>query len=248
MVRELKCQAIAMSVNWAQHSAAIKEAYGHSLSATRHIRHVLLAAITAGDIKPGERLKEAELGKQLGFSRTPLREAIAALKAEGIIEIGEGGSLQVRVLAYQDIHALYEMRATLEGMAARLAATGASAAEKRFINDMRAAEAELVNERAPAATLANMNSKFHHAILLASHNPFLAEATDRLRKIMVLLGPTAYSLPSRIAAIASEHDAINDAIQAGQAAAAENAAKQHLNNAAKARLEIITNHQIGSLD
>ena len=117
-----------MPIDWAKHSRAVNQRYGDSLSATRHIRHVLLAAINAGDIMPGTRLTETELGKQLGFSRTPLREAIAALKAEGIIETGEGGSLQVRVLAYQDIHALYEMRATLEGMAARLAATGASPA------------------------------------------------------------------------------------------------------------------------
>ena len=111
---------------------------------------MLLAAITAGDVAPGARFTETELGKQLGFSRTPLREAIAALKAEGIVETSEGGSLQVRVLAYHDIHALYEMRATLEGMAARLAATGASPAEKLFIGEIRASEAQLIKNQAPA--------------------------------------------------------------------------------------------------
>lgn len=237
-----------MPIDWAKHSRAVNQRYGDSLSATRHIRHVLLAAITAGDIMPGTRLTETELGKQLGFSRTPLREAVAALKAEGIIETGEGGSLQVRVLAYQDIHALYEMRATLEGMAARLAATGASPAEKLFINEIRITETQLINSQASAAALAQINSKFHHGIYLASHNGFLTEALDRLSRTMVLLGPTAYSLPARIQEIALEHDSINEAIQAGHGDDAEAAAKRHLRNAVKARLQIIAGQQRGSLD
>jgi DNA-binding GntR family transcriptional regulator len=237
-----------MPINWAHHSQAVQQLHGESLAATRHIRYVLTAAIIAGDLLPGARLKETDLGKQLGYSRTPLREAIAALKAEGIIEIGEGGSLQVRVLAYQDIHALYELRATLEGMAARLAASGASPAEKLFIAETRAAESRLISQHAPASALAHINSTFHHGILLASHNAFLIESLDRLSTIMVLLGPTAYSLPARVAEIASEHDAINDAIQASQPDVAERAAQQHLHNAVKARLHIIASRQRGSLD
>ena len=237
-----------MSIDWTRHSLTVKQMHGDKLPATRHIRHMLLAAITAGDVAPGARFTETELGKQLGFSRTPLREAIAALKAEGIVETSEGGSLQVRVLAYQDIHALYEMRATLEGMAARLAATGASSAEKLFIGEICASEAQLIKNQAPAVDLARINSKFHHGIFLASHNAFLVEALDRLNQIMVLLGPTAYSLPARIQEIASEHEALNDAIQSGQANTAEAAAKLHLRNAAKARLQIIANQQRASLD
>ena len=185
-----------MSIDWTQHSLTVRQTYGDSLSATRHIRHMLLTAITAGDVAPGARYTETELGKQLGFSRTPLREAVAALKAEGIVETGEGGSLQVRVLAYHDIHALYEMRATLEGMAARLAAIGASPAEKLFIDEIRTNETKLIKNQAPAADLARMNSKFHHGIFLASHNGFLLEALERLSQIMVLLGPTAYPILS----------------------------------------------------
>jgi DNA-binding GntR family transcriptional regulator len=237
-----------MSIDWTQHSLTVRQTYGDSLSATRHIRHMLLAAITAGDVAPGARFTETELGKQLGFSRTPLREAVAALKAEGIVETGEGGSLQVRVLAYHDIHALYEMRATLEGMAARLAATGASPAEKSFIDEIRSSETQLIKHQAPAAELARMNSKFHHSIFLASHNGFLLEALERLSQIMVLLGPTAYSLPARIQEIAMEHNAINNAIQSGQADDAEAATKRHLRNAAKARLHIIANQQRATMD
>ena len=76
---ESSCQATAMSIDWGKHSRAVNQRYGDSLSATRHIRHVLLAAIDAGDIMPGTRLTETELGKQLGFSRT--KNGLAVIKS-----------------------------------------------------------------------------------------------------------------------------------------------------------------------
>ena len=82
-----------MSIDWTHHSLTVRQVHGDKLPATRHIRHMLLAAITAGDAVSGARFTETELGKQLGFSRTPLREAIAALKAEGIVETSERGEI-----------------------------------------------------------------------------------------------------------------------------------------------------------
>ena len=237
-----------MSTDWALHDAAVTRSFGDSLSAVRRIRHVLIAAITAGDIAPGARLKEADLGQQLGVSRTPLREALAALRAEGILSIGEDGGLCVRALDYQDVHALYQMRATLEGMAAELAAAQASLAERSFIAAVRAEEASLVTSGATPSVLAEINGRFHHAILLASHNPFLIETMQRLGTLMVLLGPTAYSLASRVDEIGSEHDAINAAIQAAQPDDAGPAARTHLQNAVRARLAIMATGQKGHID
>ena len=237
-----------MSTDWALHDSAVTRSFGDSLSAVRRIRHVLIAAITAGDIAPGARLKEAELGQQLGVSRTPLREALAALRAEGILSIGEDGGLCVRALDYQDVHALYQMRATLEGMAAELAAAQASLAERSFIAAVRAEEASLVTSGATPSVLAEINGRFHHAILLASHNPFLIETMQRLGTLMVLLGPTAYSLASRVDEIGSEHDTINAAIQAARPEDAGRAARTHLQNAVQARLEIMATGQKGHID
>ena len=70
-----------MSTDWAAHDLTVQNHHGGNLAATSRIRHVLIAAITAGDIAPGARLKEIDLGQQLGVSRTPLREAMSALKA-----------------------------------------------------------------------------------------------------------------------------------------------------------------------
>ncbi len=228
-----------MSTDWAVHDVSVRAHYGANLSATSRIRHVLTAAITAGEIAPGVRLKEMDLGQQLGVSRTPLREAIAALKAEGVLSTGDDGGLRVRVLAYHDIHTLYELRAELESMAAGLAAKHASPAEREFIADIRTKEAALVDKRTSPVALAKLNGQFHQSIALASDNPFLIEALQRLSTLMVLLGPTAYSLSSRVREIGTEHDAINNAIQSSDPAAARQAAQTHLQNAVRARLHII---------
>ena len=174
--------------------------------------------------------------------------AIAALKAEGILSTGDDGRLRVRVLAYHDIHTLYELRAELESMAAGLAATHASPAEREFIADIRTKEAAFVDKGTSPVALAKLNGQFHQSIALASDNPFLIEALQRLSTLMVLLGPTAYSLPSRVREIGTEHDAINNAIQSSDPAAARQAAQTHLQDAVKARLHIIAAGYKESLD
>ena len=75
--------------------------------------------------------------------------------------------------------------------------------------------------------------------LTAAGNPLLLEGLDRLNRLLVLLGPTAYSIP-RVEAITTEHKAITTAIHAGDGDAAEAAMKAHIDNALKARLECST--------
>ena len=237
-----------MSTDWATHDLKVQNHHGGNLAATSRVRHVLIAAIIAGDIAPGARLKEIDLGQQLGVSRTPLREAMSALKAEGILSIGENGGLRVRSLDYQDIHALYQLRAKLESMAAELAAEQASLAEREFIAEIRAKESILVNDGTSPATLAKLNGQFHQSIALASHNAFLVETLQRLSTLMVLLGPTAYSLVERVREIVAEHDAINSAIQTHDPISAKQAASTHLQNAVKARLQLIASGHKDNMD
>ena len=79
------------------------------------LRRLILDAIQAGELRPGARLKETELVAALSVSRTPLREALAALRAEGILERDDDG-LRVRRLDWHDVRGLYELRGTLEGL------------------------------------------------------------------------------------------------------------------------------------
>ena len=203
------------------------------------LRRLILDAIQAGELRPGARLKEIELVAALSVSRTPLREALAALRAEGILERDDDG-LRVRRLDWHDVRGLYELRGTLEGLAASLAARNAGDAERTVIDGICAVEAELIEAGAPPHLLARQNRQFHNAILQAAGNRFLAESLERLSRLMVLLGATAYTLAGRAEAIRDEHAAINNAIRSGDATAAATAMSRHLDSALTARLRLLS--------
>ena len=101
--------------NWSSCRDAVSQQHGNDLPASTEVRLTLMEAIRVGLLKPGTRLKEAELGELLSVSRTPLREALTALKSEHIITAGKDG-LRIRQLGWRDITDLYELRATLEGL------------------------------------------------------------------------------------------------------------------------------------
>ncbi len=206
------------------------------ISASRRIHGMLVAAIESGILTPGTRLKESEIVKALDVSRTPLREVLAGLRAEGIVE-SDGSGLAVRQLGWQDIRSFYAYRGMLESMAAGLAATHAHKVERTIIEELCAEESDLINSGADATELAKQNRRFHHAIHQASSNTFLLEGLERLNRMMILIGPTAYGIPPRVSSIAEEHQAITAAISASDADGAESAMRFHISNALRVRLE-----------
>ena len=211
------------------------------------IRDLLVAALHAGQLRPGIRLKEVELGDALQVSRTPLREALTQLKTERILESDQDG-LRIRMLDWADIKSLYELRSTLEGMAARLAALRASIAEKHLIQQLVYEERVLMETDASPSILAQHNRKFHYCICKAASNPFLEEQLSQLAQLMVLLGMTAYSMENRLSSIITEHERINRAIQNGEAEQAEHHMRIHLESALTARLYLLNSTQYTDID
>lgn len=211
------------------------------------IRGVILAGLQSGALAPGTRLKEVELGNALQVSRTPLREALTRLKTERILE-SDGDGLRIRKLEWADIRSLYELRATLEGLAARLTAQRASPAEKQLIDQLVAEERRLIEQAASPEILARHNRRFHTSICKAAGNHFLEEQLTQLAQMMVLLGVTAYSIQTRLASILAEHEHINIAIQNSTAEAAEYAMRAHLEAALTARLHLISQADLPQMD
>lgn len=234
-------------VDWQKFEKQLTATGQVAISSADRIRRLISMAIQAGDLPPGSRLKETELGAELHVSRTPLREALTALKAEQILEADEGG-LHVRTLDWQDISSLYALRGKLEGMAAALAATHASASERQIIGQICADEVQLMAIGAAPSVLAKHNRRFHNAILQAAGNKFLTESLQQLSRLMVLLGTTAYSLPDRVSSIQREHQAINQAIQNRQPSVAEEEMQAHLDKALLARLNLLSLTNIEELD
>lgn len=194
--------------------------------------HRLIEAIRTGRLRPGDRLVETELAGQLGLSRTPVREAIRQLESDGLVAHQPRTGATVRRLDYSEITELYEMRAVLEGTAARFAARAASAIELAEMaaidDDMRAA--------ADVADLYEANRQLHRVILNAARNRFLVKSVEAVQKTLLILGPSTMEEGDRAAAAMAEHAAVLTALHQRDGDAAEARMRAHIEAAHRARL------------
>lgn len=193
----------------------------------------LLDEIRSGALVPGARLREIELAKRLGISRTPVREAIRQLEADGLVAHLPRQGATIRSLDHAEVVELYEMRAVLEGTAARLAARAASDIE---LAELVALNAELA--AAPAGAQAReVNRIFHRTLIEAARNRFLIKAMSALQKTLLILGPTTLAEPERAASAFVEHGAVLTALLARNGAEAELAMRAHVEAALSARIK-----------
>jgi DNA-binding GntR family transcriptional regulator len=193
----------------------------------------LMADIRAGTIRPGDRLLEVELAQRLGISRTPVREAIRLLEADGLVIHLPRQGATMRSLDAGEVTELYEMRGVLEGTAARLAARSASGVE---VDDLTAINAEMAATPGDPGRLRDLNRQFHAALLAAARNRFLARAVEGMQKTLLILGPTTLTEPPRARAAVAEHAAVLDALRRRDESGAEAAMRQHVAAAHAARL------------
>ena len=194
----------------------------------------LLEAIRTGAFSPGDRLRETDVAERLNLSRTPVREAFRRLEADGIVEHRARLGAIIRQLSHGELVELYEMRSVLERTAAEMAAKHASKAEVVALRDLNATLAA----SAPAQAAA-LNQDFHRGIYLATRNRFLLDAARALNNALMLLGPTTLDDPARIAVVTKQHSAILDAIAAGEASTAGDAAETHLQTSLIHRLKVL---------
>lgn len=181
-------------------------------------------AIVEGSIRPNERLIEAELAERLEVSRTPVRESMQRLAADGLV-ISRRRGWVVREHSPQEIREIYEVRAALEGYAARLAAERAT--EEEISEIVRIHESYIAElERTSRGHLLEHNDAFHNAVIAASKNARLAEQIER---------NTAFYFVHRIAGFLSDdevrvsiagHQELVDALVARQPDEAESAAQR----------------------
>ncbi|MEM7523435.1 MAG: GntR family transcriptional regulator [Pseudomonadota bacterium] len=197
-----------------------------------HLR--IMDAIDAGDFPPGARLLETELAAQFGVSRTPVREALRRLETQGVVTHEPRKGAVVATLDYDQLGELYAVREVMEGLAARFAALHASSAEIRLLRDMIAEDEKMTEPR----LMAQANKRFHRQLHLASHNRYLNQTLDPVRRSMALLTKTTFEAPGRHESSNAEHRIIVDAIEARDEDAADAAARSHIANAYALRLRL----------
>jgi DNA-binding GntR family transcriptional regulator len=180
-------------------------------------------------LQPGTLLAEVEQAERLGVSRTPLREALGRLAAEGLTTAAGGRGVVVTDISLADIDELFELRETLEGKAAALAAQRGDAGTFRTLEaDFRAAPS-LISNSAPALDdYYLLVERLDSAIDTAISNSYLAQAMRSLRVHLVRIRRMAADDAARLTAAAAEHAAIAEAIAIGNPGLAQAATTLHL--------------------
>jgi DNA-binding GntR family transcriptional regulator len=195
---------------------------------------LILQAIDVGVFKPGDRLVESDLADRFGVSRTPIREALQRLETQNLLT-RDGRSLIVASLSHNEMAELYAVRSELEGLAARLAAQHASAEEVLVLREMVQEDRKLTDD--PSA-LSRANRRFHKQIHLASHNRFLVRQLDLVHRSMALMATTSLAAEGRGEVAMEEHNAIVEAIAAGDQDGAQQALRDHISVAFVTRLKL----------
>lgn len=194
--------------------------------------------VIRGALRPGERVSELQMVDRLGVSRTPLRTALVRLEEEGLLEAIPSGGFAVRSFTERDVIDAIEIRGTLEGLAARLAAERGVPAER--LADVRtvAAALDAVLEAPDAAfdmsRYVTLNAEFHARLVALCGNAALVRQLDRANALP-FASPSAMvavqaRLPAshRIFAIAQDqHRCVLDAIAAREGARAEAIMREH---------------------
>lgn len=158
-------------------------------SATTKTYAALLSRIQTGQIQAGEFLIESDLAQDLGVSRTPVREAIRRLAAEGLVLTEGRRRAIVRQFDADETDELFELRARLESYAAERAATRIDAAQLARLRELDAEMRRCAGSADPAAVarFADLNDDFHQVILAAAQAVHLEAALRPVLQIQLIL-------------------------------------------------------------
>lgn len=195
----------------------------------------LLEDIGNGHLAPGARLRETELAERFGISRTPIREAIRQLEADGLVVHMPRQGATIRVLDYSEVMELYEMRAVLEGTAARLAARAASDLE---LDELETLNSEL-SQAGDVRTAYELNRQFHMTLLDAAKNRYLIKSVNALQKTLLIIGTSTLAEAERAQQAVKEHADLLVALKARDGVRAEELMRAHIEAAHRVRLKAL---------
>lgn len=218
----------------ARASAAASRDKAQYASRSELVYQKLRDAIERAELKPGQRVMEAEVAEWLKVSRTPVREALRRLESVGMLALEPRVGLVVASISRQAMLELYAMREVLEGTAARLCARHASDLEVMELEELVRREDRLQGN---FDELARHNRLFHEAVHRGAHNRYLEKSLSAVNDSMWLLGKSQMLLPERAQTALAEHSELLGAIRKRDGDAAEEAARRHVRSAQQQRLK-----------
>lgn len=176
------------------------------------VYRALLDAISDGSLAPGQRVTQEDIATQLAVSRQPVLQALRLLKNDGLIQDAPGRGVLVTPLDATWMRQVYEVRGALDALAVRLAAQ-----QRCQIDPALIAQGRAVSQGHDVKAMIDADMAFHEAIYAASRNPLIAQSAQlHWRHLRRVMGAVLQSAQQR-AHVWDEHQAIADAIAAGNA-------------------------------
>ena len=187
-------------------------------------------AIIDGTFSPGERLMEIQLADEMGVSRTPVREAIRKLELEGFVVMIPRRGTYVADISIKDITEIYEVRTSLDVLAAGLAAERITDEElmqlNQYMNELGKHVANMdINK------IVEIDTAFHNVLYTAARNERLTAIISNLREQLTTIRGRSMSAPGRLIETMDEHRVLVESIAARNVEAAQAAARVHIENA-----------------
>ncbi len=195
-------------------------------------------AIINQTLEPGERLMEIQLAEEMGVSRTPVREAIRKLELEGLVIMVPRKGAYVAGISVKDIHEVFEVRASLEGLAASLAAQRITPEELDEMEKslfLEAGELEGNNLR----SIVEIDTTFHDLLYKAARNEKLFQMVNNLQEQLQRFRSASLARPGRSKTALEEHRKILEALALRDGKLAQKLAVEHIESAETAMMASI---------
>jgi len=218
---------------------------GPTRSLTSWSTETLRQAILDGHFEPGERLDQDAIANELGVSRTPIREAIAALESEGLLESKPHRGVFVKVVSPRDIHEVFAVRALLEAEVARAAA---QCIPDTVLDELERIleEAQEAYDRGDQGAQFEADRQFHETLREFTDNSLLREILDQVNNRVNVVRRFAQMRPGpHVEEFAQEHSGILRALRQRDGKRAAALMEQHLRKSG-VRVENLVQSDAGS--
>ena len=188
------------------------------------VAELLRQRIFRQELEPGSWIDEMKIAEEIGISRTPLREALKVLAAEGLVTMKVRRGAYVTEMSEKDLRDVYHLLALLESDAAGVLA---AAATPQQLGELEALHAELAAAAGDRERFFTLNERFHLHLLELADNRWRGQMVADLRKVMKLSRHHSLFKLGRIEDSLAEHEAVMAALRARDAQGAAQAMRAH---------------------
>lgn len=191
------------------------------------IANNLRELIMSGELQEGDKIKEDELCRSMGISKTPLREALRVLSVEGLIKLVPNRGSFVSTPTFEEIREMFDVMSVLEGICARAAAEKMSAKDLATLEKLHTKLEKNFNRRAQREYI-RINNQFHAFVQEMAGNRTLNQIVNGLRQKILLYRYQSLNLPERFEQSIQEHRDLIEAFRKKDSKKAETLMRRHL--------------------